>query len=271
VIDEHPRTEYSARALYQIGRLQFERQFDLDEAIASFSRANEEFGGKGPLGYELTLRTGEVLVAKGDTAAAKGRFADVAAAPDALPDQADEAAFRLAELDYFSCLFDSARAKLESIVVNTRADYANDALALQNFLQEQRAAGDESAAMMARADLLARRHAFSEAVAAALQIVSRSPSSSAADDALLRVAAWQEASGRAGEAAITYERLLVDYREVSPLLDRALFRLGRLFERSLHDDARAMAAYERLLTEFPKSVLAAEARRNLRRLRGDVL
>jgi tetratricopeptide (TPR) repeat protein len=271
VIEEYPRTEYAARALYQIGRLLFEEQFDLDGAIDSFRKAAQEFAGPGPLRHELALRTGQVLLAKGDTAEAAKLFTGIARAPDALPDQSDEASFRIAELEYFACRFDSALALLNAITVNPRADFANDALEMKAFLQEQHGAGDEPLQLMARADLLARRHAFTEAAAMALEITRRFPVSPTADDALLRAAGWQNAAGQASDAVSTYDRLMTEYRETSPLLDRALFRLAQLYETSLLDRGRALSAYERFLNDFPNSVLLAEARRHVRRLRGEVL
>jgi tetratricopeptide (TPR) repeat protein len=186
------------------------------------------------------------------------RFADVAAAPGALPDQSDEAAFHLAEIDYFGGRFGDAAKRLEGIVVNLKADYANDALRFQSFLQENIKVAPEALREYARADFLARQGKKTEAVALV-------------DDALMCIGGLQFSAGFYADAVATYERLLTDFRENSILLDRAQFQLAETYQAGMRDAAKAIAAYEKLLADYPSSVLADEARRRIRRLRGEAL
>jgi len=102
-------------------------------------------------------------------------------------------------------------------------------------------------------------------------IVQRFPAAGVADDALLRTGALLTAAGRYADAIKVYERLLADFRENSNQIDRALFRLGEVQQFGMHDNARAMLAYERLLAEHPQSILVHEARKRIRFLRGETL
>jgi len=53
--------------------------------------------------------------------------------------------------------------------------------------------------------------------------------------------------------------------------DRTLFRKAEVLQFGLQRLPDAAAAYERLLVEFPSSVLATEARQRIRVLRGEAL
>jgi len=271
VIDEYPRSEYSAKSYYQIGTMQFQRFFDCDGALASFRHVAEEVAGTGPLHYEVCLRMGDVLAAKGDSAHAAAQYAVVAGAPDATPDQSDEANFRLAELDYFGGKFQNAANRLQSLTLNLQADYANDAIGLRDFLQENMAGAPEALTEFARADFLARQHRFTEAIALYQDVCRKFAKSTLADDALMRSAELQADAGLFVDAVASYERLLTEFKENSTLLDRAQFRLGEVYERGLRDRTKAIAAYEKLLADYPRSILADEARKRIRLLRGDAL
>jgi tetratricopeptide (TPR) repeat protein len=271
IVAAYPRTEYSAKSLYQIGLLQYERFGDADGALGSFRRALEETAGFPPLRYALRLQLGKVQISRGDTARAAEEFIAVAAAADALPDQSDEATFRLAEIDYFGGRFQQAVARLDGITVNLKADYANDAIHLQAFLQENEGSAPEGLRDFARAEFLARRGRSTEAIPILRHIIAADSAATLADDALMTIASLQAGAGLYAEAVASYERMLARSRESSVALDRAQFQLAELFRTGLRDTARAIAAYEKLLADYPSSVLSAQARKRIRQLRGDAL
>ena len=269
IIEEYPGSEFSAKSYYQIGRIQFEKFADLDGALASFGHVLAEAQGSAVLRYDVLLTMGRVHVARGDTVRAIGCFRTVAAAPDALPDQSDEANFRSAEIDYFGGRFADAIRTLDGIAVNLKADYANDALRLHAFLEENLTSSPEALLAVARGEFLARQGKNTEAVAVLNEVIARFPQAPLVDDALMLVASLEAASGLTAGAIASYERLLTQFKESSIALDRAQFRLAELYHYGARDMAKAIAAYERLLAEYPGSVLAAQARKRIRQLRGD--
>lgn len=270
VIQRFPRTEYAARSYMQIGLIQFEQDFDLDGALASLERVRNENPGIAMITFDVALKEGQVLTARGDTAAAMRRYRTVANAPAATPDQSDEASYRLAELDYFRGQFAMAIQRLDSLTLNLSADYANDALALRAFLQENSASSPEALAEFARADFLARQRKNTEAIALFQDIVRKFPQAFLVDDALMRTASLQTRAGLYREAVASYEALLNQFKESSVSLDRAQFRMGEVYESGLKDPANAIACYEKLLVDHPHSVLVEQARNRIRRLRGDI-
>jgi tetratricopeptide (TPR) repeat protein len=271
IIEDYPASEWSARSHYRIGTIQFEHFFDLDHARASFERVEEEAGGLRAIHYDVALKIGQIYVAEGDTGHAAQQYRGVADAKDATPDQSDEATFRLAELDFFAGRIAEAQRYLASLVVNLRADYANDALQLQAFLQDNGSTAPAALAQYGRAEFLTRQKKNTEAIALLEDLVVRMPQALLADDALLRMALLQEDAGLYTEAVGTYTTLLTKFREHSIFLDRAQFNMGEIYDFGLHDRGAAIAAYEKLLMEYPQSIWVAPARKRIRFLRGDAL
>ena len=271
VIEEHPRTEYSAKSYYQIGTIQFQRFFDLDGALDSFRHAGDEVAAVGILRYEVALRVAEVLTAKGDSTHAAQQLTIVAGAPDATPEQIDQANFRLAELEYFNGRFQEASRRLDSLAANLSADFANDALELQAFLQENMNTSPQALAEFAHADFLARQHRNTEAIQLFRDVSTKYAHSLLVDDALMKIGALLSTIGLYDDALAAYEKLLAEYRESSTSLDRAQFRIAEIYQFGLKDKTKAVAAYEQLLAGYPRSILIDQARRRIRSLRGDSL
>jgi tetratricopeptide (TPR) repeat protein len=271
IIKEYPRSEFSAKSYYQIGTIQFERFFDLDGAFTAFENVEREFPGMNTIHYDVALKIGEVLTAKRDTARAAWRFRFVVDAPNATPDQHDEASYRLAELEYFGGKFQEAIQRLGEITLNLKADYANDALQLLSFLQENKTTGEAALAYFSRADFLAKQRKNTEAISLFLDLIEKYPQALLTDDALMKVAALQVQARLFADGIKSYERLLSQFKESSIALDKAQFNIGEIYQFGTSDKAKAISAYEKLLAEFPQSILATTARKRIRELRGDSL
>jgi tetratricopeptide (TPR) repeat protein len=269
IIREYPHSELSAKSYYQIGIIQFERYFDLDGALSAFENVEKELPGSDAVGFDVRLRIADVLTAKGDTAGAAGRLLTVVNAPTALPDQQDEAGYRLAELDYYGDRFRSAIERLDAISSNAKADFANDALSLRAFLHENQSTAEPALRHFARADFLARQRRYSEAIRVYLKVIEQYPQALLIDDALMKVASLQAKAGLFADAVASYQRLLTEFKESSIALDRAQFNIGDLYQYGLIDKLKASAAYEKLLADYPQSLLADQARKRIRELRGD--
>ena len=271
IIKEYPRSEFSARSYFQIGMIQFEKYFDLDAALASFQHVEEELPGLAVVQHDVTLTIGDVLTAKGDTAQAAARFARVLNTPTATPDQTDEASYRIAELEYFGGRFQDAIRRLGEITLNLKADYANDALQLLTFLQENTTTAELALREFARADFLARQRKNTEAIPLFLQIIDRYPQALLVDDALMKMASLQAQARMFTDAIASYGRLLSQFKESSIALDIAQFNIGEIYQFGMNDIPNAMKSYEQLLSGFPQSIHATTARKRIRELRGDSL
>ena len=268
VIAAYPSTDLAARSVYQIGLIRLGRG-DLTGTRSAFESARQNHNAPAPFRYTVSLALGNVALRQGDSLRARIEFQQVAAAPDALPDQSDEATFHLAEIDFFGGHIDGATSLLNAMTLNLKADFANDAIALQGFLAEN-AGSKEALADYAHGEFLARQRRYTEAVAVFQDLVVRFPRALLADDATLRAGELQTAAGFYHESAATYQALLDTFKERSPLLDRAQYMMAVVYDRGIHDAGKALVAYELLLTQYPNSMFVDEARRRIRSLRGEV-
>ena len=271
VARDFPGTVYAAQSQYQVGRIQSEKYFDLDGALASLADAARAPVAPPTLRFDIAMREGEIHLMRGDSARAAASFSSVANASGASPDQSDEASFRLAEVEYFCGNFDAALERLGTITENLKADFANDAIRLQAFVEEHRASSEAALRQFARGDYLLRQRKLGDANAEFRDLLERAPRATLADDVLLRIGQVEAAAGQYISAIAAYDRILQDYKETSTHLDRARFSIAEVHQFGLNDPAKAIAAYEQLLADFPRSVLTSLARARIRALRGDAL
>jgi tetratricopeptide (TPR) repeat protein len=87
----------------------------------------------------------------------------------------------------------------------------------------------------------------------------------------MKVGFLQAKTGQYANAIATYETLLTKFSKSSIALDRAQFSIGDVYQYGLKDNAKAIAAYEKLLADYPQSLLADQARQRIRALRGDLM
>jgi TolA-binding protein len=69
-------------------------------------------------------------------------------------------------------------------------------------------------------------------------------------------------------AAACLERVFGQYPE-DILADDALYMLAGILEDHYADKEKAMALYEKLITQYPGSLFVVDARKRFRQLRGD--
>ncbi len=264
VVDTYPRTDLAAQALFRIGVIRMNRLWDLAGALEAFDRVSL-LPQSSSLPLEALIKVGEVSIAQNNLARARTAFLRLAQQP--VTTYQDQAAYRLAELDYYEGRFDTALAVLGRFGSNVQSDLTNDALQLQYFILENRQL-PAALTQFARADLLMRQRRLSESLAQFREVVRTFPLSMLVDDATMKIAALHDQMGDV-PAAIAAYRLVVDSMQTSILRDQALYRIGVLYQDRLHDAPPAIQTYERLLTVFPNSLYAEEARRRIRLLRGD--
>jgi tetratricopeptide (TPR) repeat protein len=271
IAEDYPQSEYSAKSLYQLALIQFRYFQDLDAAALLFSRVLAEPAARPFVRFDVQLRMAELSVAKGDTVAATAALRSVGGAPGATPDQMDEAQLGLAEIAFFNGRIDDAVNLLATISKNVQNDFANDAIELQVVLQENAGAAPQALSEFGRAEFLARQHKYSEAVQRFLALAQQFSASPLVDDALLRAGGLLAQAGRYPEAMAVYDTLLTRFHDQSTMLDRALFRIAEIYQFGLGQPPKAIAAYERLIAEYGQSVLANDARKRIRALRGETM
>lgn len=267
VAQEFPATTQAAQAWFRIGLLRRDRIRDLDGALTAFEQAASSTRGSA-LADEARLELVEVHIAGNDLEAAKRACAPLASSR--FPSVRERALFRMAELEYFTANFDSAVSILGPLSEQTGTDLANDALRLLYFIEENRTGDPAPLRAFSRGALLERQGRLSEALDVFQGIVTQHASALLADDATLRIGILQAGLRRYDEALTTLLGLAREPRG-GILRDRALLTAGEICETRLAQPVRAAELYEELLSRFPSSIHAEEARKRVRVLRGDAL
>ena len=65
--------------------------------------------------------------------------------------------------------------------------------------------------------------------------------------------------------------LIVEKHSNSVFADDALFKRATLYETKFNNSSKAMELYQELLLKYPASTYTVEARKNYRKLRGDLI
>ena len=155
-------------------------------------------------------------------------------------------------------------------MAHTSTDVSNDAIELKILLLENR--GPDSLDMPLRryaGALLAREQRRPLAALDSVDaLLSMYPSHALADEARFLRGEILLTVGRRQEAYETFAEIPLMY-PASFLADRALFEAAGVLSRESDKKEEAIAAYRRLLSEYPGSLFADKARDHIRRLRGD--
>jgi TolA-binding protein len=209
---------------------------------------------------------GDLLLLQGDMDAALAQFASAANAQRMPFRDKNLALFRVAELLYFKGLFDSSLAKLEPLTENSSTDIANDALDLSLHIQQYKDNQKDALILYAKGMSLSRMERWNEGIAVFTGLRVKYPNSPLFDRASLQLGDMMRRAGRYNEAAVVYEDFMKAQTE-SILRDEILFALAALYENDLHDSARAVECYQRLLVDFPNSIHNGAARERIQYLR----
>lgn len=268
VIMQYPRSEIAARSLLRIAIIRQERFFDLDAARSTLESIERSFSMYPQVFLEAKLRLGDVHLMLGDLQKAEEHYSSLAGQIPLVGEERERAALHLAELDYLRGKFNESVEKLKPLLQNTHADIANDAIALQIFVQENLKEHEAALKEFAKADLLRRQRKLPQALAAFESVSASFPEAPLVAEALLHIGDIHARMLQPARAIASYERLVNEFPE-SLSLDRALVNIGRTYENGLNDHAKAIAAYQSLLEKYPNSIYAGEARRRVRELRGD--
>lgn len=180
-----------------------------------------------------------------------------------------EASYYLAQVQFLEGNFEAALQTLSQIDI--ARDAANEALELRLLLIEAFSdTAKNPKALNALRDYAAAKRAqavrkYDEAASRFTEWLAKYPASPLADNAFYERAALLERSSPAS-AAESYEQFLQIYPK-SFYADKALFRLGELYEAHLKAPSKAIACYERLLRDYPRSFYLRPTRERLRKLK----
>ena len=267
-LQQYPNHELYPDVLHRIGRLQQDVFLDTDSAESIFRQVVSIFPNT-RAADQAAFDLAGIAILHGQLDDARLRFNRLIERLRT-GDLVEQARFKLAGIHMFAGEFDAAQSLLDIIDTHTSTDVSNDAIALKILLLENR--GPDSLDMPLRryaGALLAREQRRPlAALDSADALLSMYPGHALADEARFLRGEILLAAGRGQEAYETFAEIPLTY-PASFLADRALFEAAGILSRESGKREEAIAAYRRLLSEYPGSLFAGKARDQIRRLRGD--
>ncbi|MFY7860970.1 MAG: tetratricopeptide repeat protein [Chitinophagales bacterium] len=184
----------------------------------------------------------------------------------------EEARYKNSRIFYYNGDFELASELLSILKSSTTELLANDALYLSVFIQDNLENDSLNQAMraIAKTELLFFQDKNKEALSQLQMIKSQYPSTSLMDD-ILMIEANHNLKVKDFSKAVSLYREVIDKYKSSILADKALFEWSKIHEEYLQKNQEAMDGYLELLTRYKDSVYCTEARKRLRRLRGEKL
>ncbi len=183
-----------------------------------------------------------------------------------------DAKFRKARLAYYIGNFDWAMAQLDVLKASTSKLIANDAANLSLFIYDNTGWDTVETALetYTRADFANYRANDTLALMVLDTLINNFTGNELIDDAYYLKAAIFTKQKNYQQAVDCYLHIATNYA-YSVLADKSVFALGNLYQNHINDTNKAMEYYKQILTGFPASVYAVEARYRYRALRGDTL
>lgn len=182
------------------------------------------------------------------------------------------ARYKNAKLSYFNGDFEWAQAQFDILKSATSRLISNDAIDQSVFIMDN--LGLDTTAiplqMYARAELLAFQNKYDEAFVTMDSIPDLFPGHKLEDDIWFLKAQVFEKRNEWTKAIERYEAVFTTYPE-EIRADNAIFELAQIYDNVLNQEDKAMELYEKLFIDYSGSILAVEARKRFRVLRGDLI
>ena len=235
-----------------------------------------------PLNYtikaDLNLQLADIYLYAGDEWEALMIYAKVEN-DNKQNEKGDEAKLRKAKVAYYTGSFKWALSQLDVLKAATSKLVANDAMELAIIINDNLAVADEfmpadTAAnpdhelkIFARGDMYMFQNRLTDAFACFDTIVAQYKNSLLVDESLYRQAQIHERQKDYSEAATLYQKVADDYA-YDNLADKAAFRLAEISSTYLADPETAKTYYLKILTDYPGSIYAVQAREKYRKIDG---
>ncbi len=261
-------------ALLQAGDLSFHQLHDLNKAKSIYEQIVKRSSSLNDVTKSAYFALEEIGLTRANTQEARAPLIQLQMllARRARQDDIEikrHVILEFARCAYFDGLFDSVLVMLTDIINVPASDYANDAIALQTLITENReGSGDAAMKVFAKSELLGLGSDLNGAISGYLSIRQNYTKSLIADEATLRAADLEVTIGKWTDA-ITLLQQMQEQMTGSPLVDKAALREAEITERQLGAKGRALKLYEEFLARYPKSPYCTEVRQRARKLRGD--
>ncbi|WP_338812502.1 tetratricopeptide repeat protein [Bernardetia sp. Wsw4-3y2] len=264
----NPSTAKSARNMALLQAFYLNQK---DVAINTLNKITEIRGVPHQLLSQVKLDLGDIYVLKNEPWEATLLYSQVEKTEKETP-LGYSAKLKNAKLSYFNGDFKLAKAHLDILKLATSREIANDAMDLSILIQDNTGLDSSETAMReyAAIDLLIFQQQYEDALLAYKKLRSHFDGHSLTDEIYWKEATILQKMGRFEEAVEKLKTVL----KINPtdiFGDDANFLLGKIYEENLKDQEKAEEYYKKQLVDYAGSVYVVEARKRIRRLRGEII
>ncbi|RTQ48388.1 tetratricopeptide repeat protein [Hymenobacter gummosus] len=271
LLTETGRTAQSAEVLRNLALLY---AFQLDEKDKGMQLLQEVIDlprADGQLVDEAKVALGDIYLLRAEPWEATLLYSQVEKSRKDSP-LGYEAKLRNARLSYYAGDFKLAQSHLDILKLATSREIANDAMQLSLLIGDNTAMDTAGVALKdyAATELLVFQNKLPQAIQALDQLLTKYPGHALTDEAWFLKAQLQRRTGDYNSAVETLARITGNPK-YDILSDDALFLMAEIEEQNRQDKVKAQELYTQLLTKHGGSIYAAEARKRVRKLRGETI
>ncbi len=263
IVSLYKNSESAYEALLRIGMINLYMLGSKETAINYFKKIVSEAPLSNSSG-ESYLELGNIEFSEGNFEEAENYYAKVGKARS--EDQTkNEAIYKLARINYFKGNNSEAAKLANSLTENLKNDFANDAIEFSIILNNAKFDSSNNV-LFAEAEMFSDQKKFKEAAELFKQISEDKSAILFGPIAKYKLAEMEIAMDNF-TGTIDILGQIVEEKEKNMYSDKALFLMAKTYQFGLNDNAKAIETYEKLLAEFPNSILINEARENILSLR----
>ena len=268
-LNAYPTNNRVAEVILEAAKILIDPLGDLDEARKYIARLKEEFPTRREtdsadyLLARLAIQEGNLTEALSTLVSLEDRLR--------VGDLAEEARFQRSMVHFYRGEFEAAKTFVDVLKENTSTDIANNAIEMVILLNESMGPDSTNAPLtkLAEAMLLLEQKDSARALSAIDSLLLHYPAHATAASARFVKAEIFVADGQFEEAVDELMQIPLAHPR-SYLCDKSIFQAAELSTKFLGDNERAIELYTRVVTEYPGSVFASEARTRARLIRGDI-
>ncbi len=220
---------------------------------------------------KIKLKLGDILIFTGQFNKALIYFSQIQTTLKNHP-LAQQARFKVAQTSYFKGDFEWAKAQLKILKSSATQLIANDAVALFLTITDNEPVDSIPSGLIqyAKADVLSFQNKNKEAIAVLEKIKTNFKGMPIEDEVFFKQGQLYMKEQAYTKAAISFEKV-VAMNPQGILIDDSYFQLAELYQYHLNDTKKAAEYYQKILFDYPSSIYLVSARKNYRKLRGDLV
>ncbi len=220
---------------------------------------------------KIKLKLGDVLIFTGQFNKALIYFSQIQTTLKNHP-LAQQARLKVAQTSYFKGDFEWAKAQLKVLKSASTQLIANDAVDLFLIISDNEPVDSIPSGLIqyAKADVLSFQNKNKEAIAVLEKIKTNFKGMPIEDEVFFKQGQLYMKEEAYTKAAISFEKVIA-MNPQGILIDDSYFQLAELYQYHLNDTKKASEYYQKILFDYSSSIYLVSARKNYRKLRGDLV